>query len=142
MKIYVASKFENKIPARGLMRLLEGDGHSITFDWTHHDERDRIRKGATRSEYLRDAAESDLMGVLASEALVCLARPNMKGAYVEQGIAIAMGIPVIIVGPRNGPAGWHIFEHLPQDVYRVDTIKEARAALKAIELSRVVEEVD
>ncbi len=88
MKIYVASKYEERTQVRKLMDVLEAAGHTITYDWTSNEEDSASQ------------AWHDAMGVITAEAFVFLAEKDLPycGALVEMGIALGKGIPVYVVG--------------------------------------------
>jgi hypothetical protein len=89
MRIYVASKFENKARTREIMAILEGAGHWITYDWTQDDG---VLKQAQ--------AVADLDGVLEADAFVLLVEEDLPycSTLVEFGAALGAGTPVFIVG--------------------------------------------
>lgn len=110
MKVYVATKWENRVRAKYVMQWLRENGHQVTFDWTVSDQ--ESVEGAT----------SDMMGVLQSEIMVVLAEDDyaFRGTYVEFGMAVAAGLPVIIVGPYFQ----NIFDKMSQ-VSRVKLLADA-----------------
>ena len=93
MKIYVASKFENKDRVREVMNQLRMAGHEITHDWTREKPHPTP---AQRTQY----AEDDRQAVLRADAYVGIFEKDLKysGALVELGIAVARGIPIYILG--------------------------------------------
>lgn len=121
MKVYVASKFENKWAVRAAILALRGAGHVITHDWT--DEDATGLEGGELSLYLAIAARRSLTAALRAEALVLLWRPEMAGAWVEFGAALARGIQVIAVGAPPTHPRCIFLELIP--VQHVDGIDEA-----------------
>jgi nucleoside 2-deoxyribosyltransferase len=120
VKIYVAGKWEERERVREVMDTLRTRGHEITFDWTYSEQ------------FSKHQAELDLQGVEAADWLVFLAEKPLayKGAYVELGMAIALGTPVALIG--NG-IDECIFTQLPC-IYRMtldDGILQADAAIRA-----------
>lgn len=126
MRVYVATKFENKTGARELMRLLTRAGHVVTHDWTG--------KSAVTADEFRACALDDLDGVWSADVLVVENDPNMKGAWVEFGVALARLIPIVIVGGRHEC----IFEHLAAVVH----VDSRLGAVAAVEQLRRPIEVD
>lgn len=124
MKIYVASKFENTLAVQIMHRVLREAGHEITHDWTVED----LAAENDPALAVRCAID-DVEGVEDADAVVLLMHPNMKGAWVEFGIALARFIPIVVVG---GPRFECIFERLPS-VAHVDDATGALAALAAFE---------
>lgn len=117
-RVYVASKFENKEGVRYLYDLLRAAGHEITHDWT--DE-----TASSDAEFYR-CADKDVEGVWNADVLIIDVQPNMRGAWVEFGIALTRFIPIIVVNGKRGDHGGYecIFQHL-DNVWHVDTALEA-----------------
>ena len=88
MRIYVAAKWEEKDAARHIMSMLEGYGHTITYDWTQCATCDTAQ------------AEADRLGVMTADAFVGLFARDLKyqGALTEFGMACARAIPCYLVG--------------------------------------------
>jgi hypothetical protein len=88
MKIYVASKYEEKERVREVQEQLRQAGHTITYDWTNNEQ------------ITTQQAENDFWGVVEAEALVLIAEKDLHycGALVEFGIALGRGIPVYVLG--------------------------------------------
>jgi len=101
MKIYVASKWEEKEAAREFIYHIKSLGHEIVHDWTIQDD--------TKDEVeLRNQAMDDIAGIKNSDIVILYLTKENKylaaspNRYVEAGIAIGAGIPVYIVGkPRD-----------------------------------------
>lgn len=103
MKIYVAGKFEEKRAVRQLQDALIAEGHSITYDWTKHED-------ATADK--ASCAVNDLVGVVDADAIILLWHPGLKGGLVELGAALALEKVTIVVGcPKDQPC---IFFHHPE----------------------------
>lgn len=90
MKLYVAGKYESKDFIQLVIEELRLNGYDITFDWT----RDPIEDWAERAKH-------DLDGVRRCDCLVVVAlNPyHYRGTLGEIGAALALGKPVIIIGP-------------------------------------------
>ncbi len=88
MRVYVATKYENRVRAQEVMELLRELGHEITYDWT------------TNEQVSAQQAALDAQGVATADALIFIAEEAYAyaGAYVEMGIAIGRGIPVLVLG--------------------------------------------
>ncbi len=94
MKIYVAGKWEDKGRVSEIMRILRGMGHEITCDWTGHKYEDE----AYPQQYCAD----DAQGVKDADLYlgIFIATYHYRGALVEMGIAIGVGIPVWLFGDK------------------------------------------
>lgn len=126
MRIYVASKFENKDEVRRAMKLLQDEGYSITHDWTGEDFKDRT--GTDLVNYARFCAWKDRRGVENADALLLINHPACKGTLVEMGIAIANNKPIVIVGRDVAE---NIFFNLSNCLH-VKTVEEALPVLRGI----------
>jgi hypothetical protein len=130
VRVYVASKFEEKEYVAELYEWLREDGHVITHDWTGED--DAGKSGAELDTYHTKCARQDVDGVMEAEAVVLLPHDRGKGLYVEMGIAIGLGLP-IVCWKYDGTLPECIFLKHP-DVIHVDTQKGVLEALRDIEL--------
>lgn len=92
MKIYVASKFEERQLVRRVQNALILMGHEITLDWTDHKYED----GGYPDEYSQD----DVDGVKRADLYVGIFvnEHQYMGSLVEMGIALGCSIPVDIIG--------------------------------------------
>ena len=97
MKIYVAAKFEAKDAVKEIYARLRDAGHVITHDWTQEDDTAYVTF-AEKVEYHRMCAMNDLEGVRSADALVLFPHEKGKGLYFEFGAAMALDIPVFILG--------------------------------------------
>jgi len=88
MKVYVASKWEERPRVQAVMAYLRSFGHTITYDWTHCEQ------------FSQEQAQRDVQGVMDADILIFIAEEDLpyKGAYVEFGIAVARGIPIYVTG--------------------------------------------
>lgn len=106
-KVYVASKFSNHLAVRAAQAALKAAGCAITYDWTTH-----VDNAALELDQ-QACALADAKGVLDADALLLIRVPEMRGAYVEMGMALARGIPVHIVQGDRGEVAAQVFEHHP-----------------------------
>lgn len=103
MKIYLCSMYARREELQPFMRQIEEAGHECTSQWlTVNDQ-----------QCPRDGALLDVADVRRSDAIICFTELpyvgyTTGGRWVEFGIAVALGIPIYIVGVRE-----NIFCHLP-----------------------------
>ena len=97
MKVYVAAKFERAAFVKQVYEVLTKAGHTITHDWTNENDSHCV-SFEERIEYQQRCAQNDLQGVRDADVLVLIPHPNGKGCYYEFGAAMALNIPVIILG--------------------------------------------
>lgn len=94
MKIYVATKWEERSKAKEIMNLCQSYGHDITVDWTDES------KEATE-ETLSFWSERDLQSVKDCELLIAyFPYPFLKytGAFCELGAALVLKKKVWVIG--------------------------------------------
>jgi len=116
--------------------LLRERGHVVSYDWTEDDKKCGVA-GVDENFIPRDRtiaralAKTDFDGVLSSDAMIFLpCAEGGRGCYVEFGMALAMEIPVIVVGEHLNA----IFMFLP-GVRRVETV-----SIAVEELAQLAEE--
>lgn len=118
MKIYIASKFENKDTVRELQRRFLLAGHQITFDWTGCS--DEGMEAEAKAKYWMQCAERDRRGVIDCDVFILLCRPEMRGAWVELGVALATNKKIILVG-----SGRETVFTEATGIFHVDTLEQA-----------------
>lgn len=117
--VYVACPWDLKEQAKAAAKRFKAAGWTIASHWFNYTGSGDIANPTQfREEALRDVEE-----VINSDLLVLLnlqkRGEETSGKAVETGLAIACGIPVIVVG------GWtNVFHFLP-DVTMVETVEEA-----------------
>jgi len=118
MKVYVATKLEEKERARAVMAELRAMGHTITYDWTTNDQVNQ------------EQAMNDFEGVLEADALVLIAERDLPycGTLVEFGMALALNIPVYVLGNALDRC---IFMRLPEIYDGLPHVEEADAEVRA-----------
>lgn len=118
MKVYLAAPWVEKELARAVAPVIEAAGHTITEKWWEHPEVEGYPIQGDDAE-LCEQAGKDLHGVLSADAVIVLNPRASEGKAVEQGIAIAMCTPIVVVGKRS-----NIFHYLP-GVRFADSVTEA-----------------
>lgn len=130
LKVYVAGSIpERTARAIPVIAALRASGVEITFDWTidiQVDSNADDSDSALTDEVRRRCAEADADGVRRADLLLLLApdERGASGAWVEFGMALALGIPVVVSGAK---ARRTIFTSLAQRTF--DTDDEAVAHL-------------
>ena len=124
MKIYLAARYSRQAELRGYADQLRAAGFDVTATWLDCNE---ASDAAGTPASLRAWAEQDLADVQRSEALIAFTEPDdapvsSGGRHVEMGYALALGVPVYVVGPPE-----NIFCRLAQ--MRFDTFGEMLAWL-------------
>lgn len=128
MNIYIAGPWKEREGAKALAAFLQLNGHDITHDWWEHDVPDMD------PENLKDCALKDIIGVCSADVLVVIDTKVSEGKASEQGMALAMSIPIIVIhkeGDRDKPFH-NVFHYLP-DITHTYTILELLEALQGAE---------
>lgn len=104
--VYVASRFYDKERARALAKILEDEGFAVTSRWFDYES----ALGTMTDEHRRHVAQLDAYDVRQSQALVFW-NPSDRvqsggGCHVEVGMALALGIPVFVLGERENVFHW------------------------------------
>ena len=114
MRFYVATKFENYAQAREVGERLKKLGHTPTCEWySNHHEFDGSGTLRGKLTDLHPAVQlqcalDDFDGARNADFLVLLDYPNMVGAYVEVGIALANYRIVHVVGAVRDTVFWRL----------------------------------
>jgi hypothetical protein len=130
VKLYIASRFGNYERVRAFIDDATEAGHEITHDWTRTEEFDEWGhpQGGDGSQLPREEqarhAQADLNAAAAADVVVLLPVPDMGGAYVEVGYALAHGRRVIVAGVGR----FLIFWGLPA----VEVLPDEAAARRAL----------
>jgi nucleoside 2-deoxyribosyltransferase len=90
MKIYVAGKWQEKAYIKDVMQRLESYSHTISYDWTKHNDGDDAKY----------CAQNDLDGVASADIMIAIVQKSFpyKGVYVEIGAALALDKAVYLIG--------------------------------------------
>ena len=107
LKIYVATSLDHAPRAVAVHKALEHAGHIITYRWTDHGSVQD--QGVAR---LREVAEAELNGVRDADVLVAIL-PGGRGTHAEIGIAIGLGIPVVLLEQVGAYDAECAFYHAP-----------------------------
>lgn len=107
MRVYIATKWENRSRAALLAMRLTAKGHTITRKWW-----DFPPFGEVTPEYQQAEAVEDLRAVRDADVVYVIMEEDLpyRGAWVEFGAALAYGRPVRVIG---GEALKCVFSHHP-----------------------------
>lgn len=98
MKVFVSGKVGRESDTRRTISRLRDMGHDVTFDWTqipHLKPYEENRSEASKAAIL------EIGGVQTADYLLILLDDRGVGMYVELGVALSLGKPVIAVS--TGP---------------------------------------
>lgn len=107
LKIYLAAPWSHRrYAAEVAAPQLRADGFTVVSRW--HDEWATRGDGdATEPELIAEALK-DIEDVQRADAMVVLNFSKSEGKAVEQGLALARRIPIVVVGTEYT----HVFQHL------------------------------
>lgn len=116
MRVYVAGRTKNIEEVNLIQTLVLSHGHEITHDWTDVEGEG---KGEIRSDWseaperARQVATLDFLGVVNADGVILCGygcdeeNKGGLGCFIECGLALASGIPLIILGPARESVFWY-----------------------------------
>lgn len=121
MNVYVASSTKNIPTVRRIQHTALAYGHRITSDWTKAVERYGENPGVDTLDkaIAKECALEDARGVRGADLVIVLCHPDMRGTWIEIGMALAWQIPVWLVGePERDSVFFQIDEIItPMNIY-------------------------
>ena len=117
MKVYLAAPWKHRFVAELVAKQLRNAGNVVVSRW--HDEWAHRDDSTVSDDQFRQEALYDYNDVLRSEIVMVLNIEKSEGKAVEQGIALAEGIPVLVVGDKT-----NVFHYLETFTF-VKTVNEA-----------------
>ena len=109
MKVYLAAPWSERLHMQAVAWMLTRVGFEVTSRWlSSHVE---APEGASVEDYEQEWAMNDVLAIEAADVLcvTTIAPANGGGRYVEMGMALRAGKPVIAVGPAR-----NVFCRLPE----------------------------
>lgn len=103
MKVYVAARFTRQMEVRSIADQLERSlGHQCTSRWAFLEDARKTYTEQERTVW----ADIDYQDVFRADAVLFLSEDEEAGymsggRHVEFGIALALGIPIVVVGPKE-----------------------------------------
>lgn len=129
LKLYIAAPWIDREKMEDITKLFENKGHTITHKWWIQ-EGGPAYEGAGRESELRSYALKDFEGVANSDVVVVMNTSKSEGKATEQGIALALNKPIIIVGER-GKESKNVFHYLENYTW-IPTIDQALIELEKL----------
>jgi hypothetical protein len=109
MRVYVAGRTADQERVRRVQGLCREAGHTITFDWTGPDG-DIRSDWRSEAERAAELSKRELEAVATADVLV-LCGPDPHGGlgcYIETGMAMAMGLSIVIIEPVRESVFWYL----------------------------------
>jgi hypothetical protein len=115
-KIYIAARYSRNAEMRGVRDVLEALGHKVTSRWIDQHGGNLLEsiiaeKLNADPEAGAHYAQVDLEDLSAANTLISFTSADgggKGGRHVEFGVAIGLGLHLVLVGPRE-----HVFHTLP-----------------------------
>lgn len=124
MKVYLAAPWVDRDKMDPIATQLEDHGFELTHKWWKVEN---LTESERTAALLAEQATNDFVGVYNADFLLVINSSKSEGKAVEQGIGLARGIPIYIVGER-GLHSANVFHYLK--CYRWhETIEEAIKAM-------------
>ena len=108
MRVYLASRYPRRKELVGYAYQIEEAGHTVTSRWLRGEsesEEGSVDWTKETPMIARPFAEADIEDIRSSDIMVTFTEEPKSatrgGRHVEFGLALAWGIPVIAVGPRE-----------------------------------------
>ena len=108
MKIYLAARFSRRHEVHALGQDLQALGHTIVSRWSRPEADHVLAAGLSdqANDLARERfASEDMEDIHKADCLIVLGEPprsNSRGGHlVEFGIALGLGLRVMVVGPRG-----------------------------------------
>ena len=108
MKIYVAGKFENKEAILEVHKRLEKMGHSISYNWTTHQN---IKPYTTNQEMACTYAQNEIDGIFNSDCFIYFSAEKGHTLLMEFGAALMLAKvtskpKIYAIGEFNNESPW------------------------------------
>ena len=107
MKFYLASSYARREELKGYADLLTRHGHIVTSRWIdgEHEALDSSLLHCANQGIAQRFLREDLEDLFAADAIVSFTEPpngpSRGGRHVEFGIALAHGLRLFVVGPKE-----------------------------------------
>lgn len=125
MRVYIAAPWKHRVTAASIAQLLRTTGFIISSRW-HDQFPDNSAETIDPAVALREAL-CDWADIEAADAMLVLNIEKSEGKAVEQGMALVMGLPIVVIGGEK----FHVFQYLA--TYRfVESLEAAIATLRDI----------
>lgn len=133
---YIAAPFSEKAAAAAVVALLKEHGFGCTSRWITQDQLDIGQRNEIENQRWADA---DLEDVASADFLIALNLPGWEykgsgGRHVEFGYALALKIPIILVGKRSS-----LFHH-KREVTLVDDWTKLIRTIESLVIEGVIKE--
>lgn len=106
-RVYIAAPWVDRDQVPAIVIVLESSGYTITHKWwVFEGEEEEVSW-----EFKQLCARLDVDGVRTADAVLLLNSSKSEGKATEQGLALAYGIPIVVIGDKAKRC--NIFQTLP-----------------------------
>src|SRR5690606_30261512 len=118
-RIYLSARYERRLELCGYREQIEQRGHTVTSRWLNGApagiesliESDDPSQAPDALWYRVAAAQEDMADIESSDLLIAFSEPpesdaSRGGRHVEFGFALALNIPLWVVGPPENIFHW------------------------------------
>jgi hypothetical protein len=107
--VYVAGSTSDIERVRRAQRICVDVGWAVSFDWTGVEGEIR-HDWSAESELATRHAKRELLAISKSDVLVlCVPEsPHGLGCFIETGMAMMIGIDIVLVGPIRESVFWYL----------------------------------
>jgi hypothetical protein len=116
-RVYIAAPWKHKRQAKKVANQVAERGYEVTSSWI-----DLPDDGSTYEKdpaYMASEAERDLLDLTESHIMLYLNLDKSEGKATELGWALRGGMPVYVIGGKQG----NVFLHLPEIIH-IDNLGE------------------
>lgn len=114
MKVYFAAQYALKDILKTRVEELTDRGIEVTSSWLDEPHSPTVKLDDVSATHLRHYAVMDLDDIYRADKMIFFSEDPNKGVvrggrHVEFGYALALGKPILVVGPKE-----NIFHYLPE----------------------------
>lgn len=128
--LYIAAPFQERGNMPTLASRVEGLGYGISWKWWEVEEVGREGD----QEFLETCARNDFLGVKNADLILLINSSKSEGKAVEQGVALALGKPILAVG-RVGEHSNNVFHRMSNYIW----VGDIETAMKVLGTVKVLE---
>lgn len=128
MRVYLAAPWIIRDQMEPIAKQLEDHGFELTHKWWTVED---LTESQRTSALLAEQATADFVGVHNADFILVINSSKSEGKAVEQGIALAKGIPIYIVGER-GAMSANVFHYLENYRWHSTVESAVTAMCKAV----------
>lgn len=112
MKVYVAGRTKNLDEVHAIQEIVMQRGHEINHDWTDPTIGEVRDSWSDSPDRARQVATLDFLAATGADGIIlcgygCEEGGGGLGCFIEAGLAMASGVPMVILGPCRESVFWY-----------------------------------